>query len=164
MRPQFPADSNPPSSRLACPAARSPLVGGERRNGGKSASPIRLLPEVSVALPLAIALLRWGLLDTRLGVILALLTMALPVAAWMLITTFSTIRICPRFSCCDCGRQRKEGRLITFGHGARHLIGTGLTQRVVESAIGSEIEDIARKASRTGTFWGRAKVGEKSIL
>ena len=93
MRPQFPADSNPPSSRLACPAARSPLVGGERRRGGKSASPIRLLPEVSVALPLAIALLRWGLLDTRLGVIIALLTMALPVAAWMLITTFSTMRI-----------------------------------------------------------------------
>ena len=92
VRPQFPADSNPPSSRLACPAARS-LMGGERRNDGKSASPIRLLPEVSVALPLAIALLRWGLLDTRLGVILALLTMALPVAAWMLITTFSTIRI-----------------------------------------------------------------------
>ena len=93
MRPQFPADSNPPSSRLACPAARSPLVGGERRRGGKSASPIRLLPEVSVALPLAIALLRRGLLDTRLGVIFALLTMALPVATWMLITTFSTIRI-----------------------------------------------------------------------
>ena len=59
MRPQFPADSNPPSSRLACPAARSPLVGGERWNGGKSASPIHLLSEVSVALPLAIALLRW---------------------------------------------------------------------------------------------------------
>ena len=163
MRPQFPADSNPPSSRLAYPAARSPLVGGERRDGGKSASPICLLPEVSVALPLAIALLRWGLLDTRLGVIFALLTMALPVAAWMLITTFSTIRICPRFSCRDCGRQKKEGRLITFGHGAWHVIGTGLTQSVVESAIGSEIEDIARKASRTGTFWGRAKVGEKSI-
>ena len=93
MRPQFPADRNPPSSWLACPAARSPLVGGERRDGGKSASPIRLLPEVSEALPLAIALLRWGLLDTRLGVILAPLTMALPVTAWMLITTFSTIRI-----------------------------------------------------------------------
>ena len=46
-----------------------------------------------MALPLAIALLRWGLLDTRLGVIFAPLTMALPVAAWMLITTFSTIRI-----------------------------------------------------------------------
>jgi ABC-type glycerol-3-phosphate transport system permease component len=68
-------------------------VGGERRRGGKSASPIRLLPEVSVPLPLAVALLRWGLLGTHLGVILAPLTMALPVAAWMLIITFSTIRI-----------------------------------------------------------------------
>jgi len=55
--------------------------GGDRRRGGKSASPIRLLPEVSVALPLAVAFLRWELLDTRLGVILASLTMALPVAA-----------------------------------------------------------------------------------
>ena len=55
--------------------------GGDRRRGGKSASPIRLLPEVRVALPLAVAFLRWGLLDTRLGVILASLTMALPVAA-----------------------------------------------------------------------------------
>jgi hypothetical protein len=138
-------------------------VDGERRNGGKSASPLRLLPEVSVALPLAVALLRWGLLDICLGVLLAPLTMALPGAARMLSITFSTMRICPRFSCCDCGRQKKEGRLITFGHGARHLIGTGLTQSVVEFAIGSEIEDIARKASRTGTFWGRAKVGGKSI-
>jgi hypothetical protein len=65
---------------------------GDRRRGGKSASPIRLLPEVSLALPLAVAFLRWELLDTRLGVILASLTMALPVAAWMLSTTFSTIR------------------------------------------------------------------------
>ena len=54
-------------------------------------------------------------------------------------------------------------RLITFGHGARHLVGTGLAQRVVESAIGTEIEDIARQASRTGTFWARVKVGGKSI-
>ena len=43
-------------------------------------------------LPLAVAFLRWGLLDTRLRVILASLTMALLVAAWMLSTTFSTIR------------------------------------------------------------------------
>ena len=81
----------------------------------------------------------------------------------MLITTFST----PQSQHENWGqlriRQKEEGGLITFGHGARHLIGTGLTHRVVESAISSEIEDIARKASRTGTFWGRAKVGGKSI-
>ena len=46
-----------------------------------------------MALPLAVALLRWGLLDTRFGIILAPLTMALPVAARMLIITFSTVRI-----------------------------------------------------------------------
>jgi len=81
------------AARPAAPACGSLAPGrGDRRRGGKSASPIRLLPEVSLALPLAVAFLRWGLLDTRLGVILASLTMALPVAAWMLSTTFSTIR------------------------------------------------------------------------
>jgi ABC-type glycerol-3-phosphate transport system permease component len=51
----------------------------------------RMLPEVSVALPVAVVFLRWGLLDTALGLILAHLTMALPVAAWVLTTTFSSI-------------------------------------------------------------------------
>jgi trehalose transport system permease protein len=51
----------------------------------------RMLPEVSVALPIAVIFLRWGLLDTTLGLILAHLTMALPVAAWVLTTTFSSI-------------------------------------------------------------------------
>src|SRR5436853_781735 len=51
----------------------------------------RMLPEVSVALPIAVIFLRWGLLDSALGLILAHLTMALPVAAWVLTTTFSSI-------------------------------------------------------------------------
>jgi trehalose transport system permease protein len=51
----------------------------------------RMLPEVSVALPVAVVFLRWGLLDTALGLILAHLIMALPVAAWVLTTTFSNI-------------------------------------------------------------------------
>jgi methenyltetrahydromethanopterin cyclohydrolase len=63
----------------------------------------------------------------------------------------------------DCGLQGKEGRLITFGHGARHLVETDVAQGVVESAIGTEIEDIVRQASRTGSFWGRVKVGAKII-
>src|SRR2546429_5659083 len=50
----------------------------------------RMLPEVSVALPIAVIFLRWGLLDSVLGLILAHLTMALPVAAWVLTTTFSS--------------------------------------------------------------------------
>jgi trehalose transport system permease protein len=51
----------------------------------------RMLPEVSVALPIAVIFLRWGLLDTALGLILAHLTIALPVATWVLTTTFSSI-------------------------------------------------------------------------
>jgi trehalose transport system permease protein len=51
----------------------------------------RMLPEVSLALPIAVVFLRWGLLDTSLGLVLAHLTMVLPVAAWVLTTTFGSI-------------------------------------------------------------------------
>jgi hypothetical protein len=52
---------------------------------------------------------------------------------------------------------------MTFGRGARHLVGTGLAPGIVECAIGTEVEDIARKAARTGNFWGRVQVGGKSL-
>lgn len=51
----------------------------------------RMLPEVSIALPLAVAFLRWGLLDTVVGLALSHLTLVLPVAAWVLAATFSAI-------------------------------------------------------------------------
>jgi trehalose transport system permease protein len=51
----------------------------------------RMLPEVSIAMPIAVLFLRWELLDTHLGLVLAHLTMVLPVAAWVLTTTFGTI-------------------------------------------------------------------------
>lgn len=51
----------------------------------------RMLPEVSIAMPIAVVFLRWGLMDTHLGLVLAHLTMVLPVAAWVLTTTFCTI-------------------------------------------------------------------------
>ena len=51
----------------------------------------RMLPEVSVAMPIAVVFLRWGLLDTALGLTLAHLPMALPVAAWILTTAFGNI-------------------------------------------------------------------------
>jgi trehalose transport system permease protein len=51
----------------------------------------RMLPEVSIAMPIAVIFLRWKLLDTHLGLVLAHLTMVLPVAAWILTTTFGTI-------------------------------------------------------------------------
>jgi len=51
----------------------------------------RMLPEVSIALPVAVIFLRWGLLDTVTGLVLSHLTLVLPVAAWVLTTTFLTI-------------------------------------------------------------------------
>ena len=51
----------------------------------------RMLPEVSIAMPIAVIFLRWGLMDIHTGLVLAHLTMVLPVAAWVLTTTFSTI-------------------------------------------------------------------------
>ena len=59
---------------------------------------------------------------------------------------------------------KRGGRsLITFGHGARHLIEADVTQGAVESAIGTEIADIVRQASHTGSFWGRIKMDIKII-
>jgi len=51
----------------------------------------RMLPEVSIALPVAVIFLRWGLMDTATGLVLSHLTLVLPVAAWVLTTTFLTI-------------------------------------------------------------------------
>ena len=76
---------------------RSLAPGGWRAAGRRQKCfSIRLLPEVSGAAARH-CLLRWGLLDTCLGVILAPLTMALPVAAWMLITTFNIMNLTPIF-------------------------------------------------------------------
>ena len=51
----------------------------------------RMLPEVSIALPIAVVFLRWGLMDTHLSLILSHLTLVLPVSVWILTTTFSAI-------------------------------------------------------------------------
>ena len=52
---------------------------------------VRMLPEVSIALPVAVVFLRWGLMDSVTGLVLAHLTLVLPVAAWVLTTTFLAI-------------------------------------------------------------------------
>lgn len=43
---------------------------------------------------------------------------------------------------------------IQSGHGARHLVGTGLTATEVEAAIKQSVGLITQKASTTGSFWG----------
>jgi len=52
---------------------------------------VRMLPEVSIALPVAVVFLRWGLMDSVTGLVLAHLTLVLPVAVWVLTTTFLAI-------------------------------------------------------------------------
>jgi len=55
------------------------------------------------------------------------------------------------------------GGIVTFGHGARHLAGTGLSRKAVESALRVEVNAIKSKASSIGSFWGRIGIGGKTI-
>jgi trehalose transport system permease protein len=53
----------------------------------------RMVPEVGIALPVAVRFLEWGLLDTQLGLALAHLIKTLPFVAWILVGTFETIPV-----------------------------------------------------------------------
>ena len=56
------------------------------------------------------------------------------------------------------GRQPKntgDETEITFGHGARHLIGTGLDEGDVQSVITSQVRESISGAQPSGSFWGR---------
>ena len=53
----------------------------------------RMVPEVGIALPIAVQFLRWGLVDTQLGLVLAHLIKVLPLVTWVLIGTFETIPV-----------------------------------------------------------------------
>jgi RHS repeat-associated protein len=52
---------------------------------------------------------------------------------------------------------------ITFGHGARHLIGTGLGKEAVEGEIARVVSAQIGKASATGSFSGRTVIGGRII-
>jgi Putative T7SS secretion signal domain len=52
---------------------------------------------------------------------------------------------------------------VTFGHGARHLAGTGLDQADVDAAIEAQVEDQASRADATGSFWGRVEVDGQTV-
>lgn len=57
----------------------------------------------------------------------------------------------------------EEADAIMFGHGARHLVNTGLTQEAVENAVRLQVKDIAQGSSTTGSFWGRVVVGGRVV-
>lgn len=51
----------------------------------------RMFPEVGIALPISVTFIKWNLLDTQLGLVLAHLTRVLPFIAWVMVGTFDTI-------------------------------------------------------------------------
>lgn len=53
---------------------------------------------------------------------------------------------------------------VTFGHGARHLAGTGLREAAVEGAIRTRVVSIVAASSSTGEFWGRVTVSGQTLL
>jgi hypothetical protein len=52
---------------------------------------------------------------------------------------------------------------VTFGHGARHLAGTGLSAAQVEGLITRQVQQSVQGASAVGNFWGRLNVGGQTI-
>jgi trehalose transport system permease protein len=53
----------------------------------------RMMPEVGIALPVAVRFLQWGLLDMPLGLVLAHLIKTLPFATYILVGSFETIPV-----------------------------------------------------------------------
>jgi len=60
-------------------------------------------------------------------------------------------------------RELKPPTRITFGHGARHLAGTGLERGQVENAIAKEVQATAKASSSTGNFWGKVVVEGQEV-
>ena len=51
----------------------------------------RMFPEVGIALPISVTFIRWGLVDTNFGLVLAHQIKVLPLMAWILTGTFDSI-------------------------------------------------------------------------
>ncbi len=62
------------------------------------------------------------------------------------------------------GVQPSDTPEVTFGHGARHLAGTGLDAQQVEGAIAQSVRTVSANASQTGSFWGRVTVDGTTVL
>jgi RHS repeat-associated protein len=60
-------------------------------------------------------------------------------------------------------QRESECGEVTFGHGARHLEGSGLSQEEVERAIEEQVNGTAGRGNEYGPFGGRVTVGGKEI-
>jgi RHS repeat-associated protein len=58
-----------------------------------------------------------------------------------------------------------QNSLITFGHGARHLVGTALegSDTQVESAIQAQVRSATANVAGSGSFWGRVTVNGTTV-
>ncbi len=61
------------------------------------------------------------------------------------------------------GESESECGEVTFGHGGRHLEGTGLSQEEVERAIEDQVNGSAGRGNEYGPFGGRVIVDGKTI-
>ena len=52
---------------------------------------------------------------------------------------------------------------VSFGHGGRHLGGTGLSQDAVQAAIQQQVQGAASGTTVSGSFWGRVNIGGQTI-
>jgi hypothetical protein len=74
--------------------------------------------------------------------------------------------ICPggaAFNKSGGGTESGSAKKVTFGDGARHLEGSGLSQAEVESAITADVQATASHTSSTGGFWGKVVVDGQTI-
>ncbi len=53
----------------------------------------RMFPHVGIALPISVTFLKWDLLDTNIGLVMAHLISQLPFMTWILVSTFEAIPI-----------------------------------------------------------------------
>lgn len=63
----------------------------------------------------------------------------------------------------ESSESEEEECDITFGHGDRHLDGTGLSPEEVESAIEDQVRQGTQGAEVDGEFRGRVRVGDREI-
>jgi multiple sugar transport system permease protein len=114
---------------LAIPAAYSlaRFSYGGKRTLGMVVLVTQMLPASLIVVPMYLAFLRFGMLDSKLGVILAHSSMTLPYAVWMLRSFFETVplEILEAALVDGCSRVRAMIR-ISLPLAAPGIVGAGL--------------------------------------
>jgi RHS repeat-associated protein len=62
----------------------------------------------------------------------------------------------------DAGAE--DATTVIFGHGARHLAGSGLQQSAVEKAITTQVQKAVAGSAATGEFWGKVVVDGQQVF